>query len=558
MAADLTQSFMGKHVEKVVLGVAALVFVGAVAWFVVMRDNQGALLNKAKNLVAEAEKKRGEASLDKALTMEERVRLGIDEPGTGVAQFKDQVASLPAPYEPAVKMVAGLPRKVDPGKGKTVIEVVRAAPERILPVTDLQIVWGRGVTSDTVPAPLATVKGKTSTLSDIVWVGVAGKVDLTDQLAANTSGDRSAAQPIIFTKVELQRREMKPDGTWSDWALTAPAGAPAVVGKLPARPENPQQRPAVAEYYVGLSKMQADVRRLPFYTLVVTDAEGKTIGEAVGPVKGAEQPSLKAPEAPKAEAPKPAEETAATAPAEEEKPKARPSAGGVPDWLQQIEKGPTKGPAVAATEEGEPLAQHVYATVWANDASVEPGKTYQYQMRVAMFNPVYSDPTVKEEADRWKLDFESPWSEPTETVSVPPVVQFYFVGTFGDRANLELHRWIHGQWLIVPSAPSLLGAPVEFIRSRAKLLVPGTGEEVAEDVNLSPGVLLLDVIKDFPYQPSGGNRPIRTNVLVYADQRGAVLQRIEWQDRTQATDDRLKRKEVVPAAPTKGGRAPAK
>jgi hypothetical protein len=141
---------------------------------------------------------------------------------------------------------------------------------------------------------------------------------------------------------------------------------------------------------------------------------------------------------------------------------------------------------------------------------------------------------------------------------VPPVVQFYFVGTFGDRANLELHRWIHGQWLIVPSAPSLLGAPVEFIRSRAKLLVPGTGEEVAEDVNLSPGVLLLDVIKDFPYQPSGGNRPIRTNVLVYADQRGAVLQRIEWQDRTQATDDRLKRKEVVPAAPTKGGRAPAK
>ena len=117
--------------------------------------------------------------------------------------------------------------------------------------------------------------------------------------------------------------------------------------------------------------------------------------------------------------------------------------------------------------------------------------------------------------------------------------------------NLELHRWIHGQWVIVPSAPTLLGAPVVFTRRRARIVVPGAKEEVTKDVDLSPQALVVDIVKGFPYKPRGGNRLIPTNVLVYADGRGRLGERIQWEDQQRAPRDRVRRKEVVPSTDTK-------
>ena len=177
-------------------------------------------------------------------------------------------------------------------------------------------------------------------------------------------------------------------------------------------------------------------------------------------------------------------------------------------------------------------------------------------MRLAVLNPIWSVPGVKDDQARWTLEFPGPWSEPGEEVTIPGIVQFYFVGTFGRRVNLELHRWIHGQWVIVPSVPTLLGAPVVFTRRRARIVVPGAKEEVTKDVDLSPQALVVDIVKGFPYKPRGGNRLIPTNVLVYADGRGSLRERIEWEDRQKAAEDRVRRKEVAP--PTDTRRKPPK
>jgi len=211
-----------------------------------------------------------------------------------------------------------------------------------------------------------------------------------------------------------------------------------------------------------------------------------------------------------------------------------------PTRRKPTKQDPTPGEETAAPE-------NVYATVWANDGTVQPGKTYQYQMRVAVLNPVWSRPEVKDEQARWALQFEGPWSEPGEEVTIPGLVAFYFVGTFGQRVNLELHRWIHGQWIMIPSVPTLLGAPVSYTK---RVPISVGGEEITKEVDLSPQTLVVDVVKGFPYKPAGGNRSISTNVLVYADARGSVRERIEWEDRQRATDDRRRRKEAAPPPET--------
>lgn len=546
MAADLTQSFVGKHVEKIALAVAVAVFLGAFVWFIGMREPQGNVRRDVARLVDDIRKKTEAPQLADALSKEELVSLGIGHPATTVAEFEKDLNGLPGPWNAVASMV---PDELGPRKAVVVgpREDVMP-PERILAVEEVQACFGRGVTADEVPMPLAKLEVKGGTLSDVVWAGCVGKFDLTAQLDVFTAGN-APLQPIIISKVELQRRDLKPDGEWSDWAAVPPAVPLAVAQELPRFPADLREKRTVGAWYLGLTKAQVAIRRMPFYDLVAVDGEGSTVETlaGAGATDEALQPDLTPPkeEKPKTPADKnePAKETPARA-----VPKPKPAEPGKSPW--ELIEPTEKKPEVVEEPEEEPSAEHVYATVWANDATVLPGRTYQYRMRVGMASPVYSLPGVKDEEARWTPEYVGQWSEPTEEVAVPEVVQFYFVGTFGQKINLELHRWIHGQWIIVPSAPSNVGAPVVFTKKRTRIDVPGAKETKEVDVDLSPQVLLVDVIKGFPYQ-EGGNRPIRTNVLVFADAQGRLGQRVEWADRKDSTNDRISRM-AADSTPTKG------
>ena len=546
MAADLTQSFMGKHVEKVILAAAVVIFIASVTWFVVLREPQDQLLSQTRRLVRKVQEDVKNPSIDKALTQDERVKLGIDRSITTAAQFGRTLNGLPAAWTALAKMV---PRQSTRKEEVIVLKEVKP-PAEILAVEGLRTVWGRGVTSDEVKMALEKSAVKSGTLSDIVWAGCVARFDLTEQLKRYGLPRKYILDqsPVTITKVELRRRERKPDGGWSGWKGVTTVVPADVADELPAFPADANDKLAVRAWGGGLIKAQAEVRRMPFYELLVTDPEGKTVEAEAGPIGGVANPdpSVFAEKEPA----KPAGENASaerkpTSAKEETASKTAADAAASP-WLvtptrrKPTKPEPTPGEETAATE-------HVYATVWANDGTVQPGKTYQYQMRVAVLNPVWSRLEVKDEQARWALQFEGPWSEPGEEVAIPGLVAFYFVGTFGQRVNLELHRWIHGQWIMIPSVPTLLGAPV-FYTKRVPISVGG--EEITKEVDLSPQMLVVDVVKGFPYKPAGGNRSISTNVLVYADARGSVRERIEWEDRTRATKDRRRRKEAAPPPET--------
>ena len=565
MAADLTQTFMGKHGEKVVLGAAGLIFIGAVAWFVVMRKPQGGLLGEVNGLVDRLQKKtQQQVTLEEAISPEERTALSIGRKGTTVADLQRAVKGESPSYEIVQKTAPPIyrPKVVEEGPEQ------HFAPDEVLPVEQVRVAVGYGVTDALdVPDPQATLQTTDATYHDIVWAGVVGKFDLTRQveiyqkpyLAKGRTAPLSRQSPITITRVEVQRRQVKPDGTTTEWETVTPAVPTEVAAALPSYPDDNKNRATVGKWYQNLTRAQAQVRRLPFYNILSLGV-GQTVQALAGEVQGVAQPDLSRFAAEAEKAPEPAGEEAGATPktgaeAAPAKPAPPSDTGGRSPW--EGIAGPEERPSERPAETTEPAErEHVYATLWVNDATVEPGKTYQYQMRTAVLNPVWSLTSVQPKEDRWKLEFLGPWSEPTEPVMVPELVEFYFVGTFGQRINLELHKWVHGQWIIIPSAPTRIGGPVVYTKSRARLTVPGTGETVEQDVEMAPGAFLVDIIRQFPYQPQGRNRPINTNVLVYADEQGNLCRRIEWADQEQARKDRMERKQAAAVAPP--GRAKRK
>ena len=67
MAADLTQSFMGKHVEKVVLAAAVVIFIASITQFVVLREPQDRLLDETARAVKNVKERVDKPTLKDAL-----------------------------------------------------------------------------------------------------------------------------------------------------------------------------------------------------------------------------------------------------------------------------------------------------------------------------------------------------------------------------------------------------------------------------------------------------------------------------------------------------------
>ncbi|MGB2796360.1 MAG: hypothetical protein WBD75_04745 [Phycisphaerae bacterium] len=549
MATDLRESWWGRHFEKVVVLATGLVFVVSVVLWVAMRESRVEKREVIRLLIQEIHDRK-EDTIEKVLSEEEQRQLGLTKSPLTVAEFERRLAQLPAKWpsdrDPVWGIVMG---GIEPPPEAKMV----TPPKQILAVEEVETAVGRGVTPEAVSRPLE--KMAEQGLSDIAWVSCVGKFNLDLQLEEYLAG-KVEPQPIVITRVEMSRRERKPDGTWSDWEAVTGQGAKAALDKLPRRPQNSRDSRAVIAWVRGLLAVQEDVRRIPFLDLVARDLEGKWVQDIAGDVKGVEQPNLRAPVgagapargAPAAGAPPP--EAALSSGAGPAAP-AAPAGGAW--WLTEPmgPVGPTPtGPMVIGPIE----VQYTYATVWAHDLSVRPGRTYQYRMRVAVFNPVYGHPDCGDEQAKWTLERVGEWSEPSVAVTIPRLVHFYFVGVFGDRANLELHRWIHGQWVIVRSVPCRVGTPILYSKL-VPIKVPGAGKEATETVDLSPGVLLVDMIRGFPYTPAG-MRTVTANVLIFSDTQGNLGQRIDWEDQIKANERRQERESVVPGvgpATKKGG-----
>ncbi|MGB2938428.1 MAG: hypothetical protein WBD05_09595 [Phycisphaerae bacterium] len=544
MATDLRASWLGRHFEKVVVLVAAVVFLASLTFCIVRRDSHAAPRTKLGDQIETIKTDEGRG----VLTPEDRKELGLDQPLPTAEGFKNRLALLP-------EMWPGDRDFIPPYRtGEVVVTDRKPAhlPKRILAVEEVQVVTGLGVTTEAVLSPLAEMAAEK--LSDIAWVSCVGRFDLDEQFQLNKEGN-TEQEKIVITSVEVQRRMRKPDGEWSDWEDVASAIPEAVKSKLPQKPANPRAAKEVFYWRLGLLGIQEQVRRTPFFALV-TAAEGQTVYDVAGGVSGVAQPRQVGGIAREAAVGAPglgaAEGGLATTPV-----RAPPATvgGWVPEDLEDEDISPPLPPtAQGAPAGGEP--PHTYATVWAHDLSVRPGETYQYRMRVSIFNPVYGQGNCEPREDRWVLALEGEWGKPSAEMHVPKLVHFYFVGTFGDRANLELHRWMHGQWVIARSVPCRIGMPIFHQKRRTTLIVPGSQDEVTTTVEFNPGAVLVDLVRDFPYTytppPPGKKQTVPTSVLIFADMQGNLGERIEWEDKNAANKDRKAREGLPPQTPTSG------
>ncbi|MCX5648987.1 MAG: hypothetical protein NTX40_07820 [Planctomycetota bacterium] len=546
MATDLRESWWGRHFEKVVVLATGLVFIASVVLWVVLRESRVEKREVIRRLIQQIGG-RDEDTIEKVLPEEEQRQLGLTKLPLTVAEFKRRLAQRP-PKWPEGDFVWGIPTT---GPPPLPVEKVVTPPKQILAVEEVQTAAGRGVTPEAVSHPME--KMAEQGLSDVAWVSCVGKFNLDLQLEQYLAG-RVEPQPIVITRVEMSRRERKPDGAWSDWEAVTGQGAKAAIDKLPRRPENSRDSRAVIAWARGLLAVQEEVRRIPFVVLVARDAEGKWVHDIAGDVKGVEQPSLRVPAGAGAPATPAAPGLSPEAAVPSGAGPAAPAAPTSAAWWLTEPTGPVAPTPAGPTLTGPVEPQYTYAKVWAHDLSVRPGRTYQYRMRVTVFNPVYSHPDCGDEQAKWTPERVGEWSEPSVAVTIPRLVYFYFVGVSGDRANLELHRWIHGQWVIVRSVSCRVGTPV-VCSKLVPIKVPGSGKDVTETVDLSPGVLLVDMIRGFPYTPTG-MKAIPTNVMVFSDTQGNLGQRIDWEDKKEANQRRQEREAAAPAvvpATKKGG-----
>ncbi len=91
--------------------------------------------------------------------------------------------------------------------------------------------------------------------------------------------------------------------------------------------------------------------------------------------------------------------------------------------------------------------------LWAHDASpgsLVPGKTYQYRMRVLLFNRRAGEPLLfRDKSNAQVIWVAGAWSEPTEPITIPPIMG-YFLASSDERkeeVTIELFRWFEGIWV---------------------------------------------------------------------------------------------------------------
>ncbi len=127
------------------------------------------------------------------------------------------------------------------------------------------------------------------------------------------------------------------------------------------------------------------------------------------------------------------------------------------------------------------------------DASVTPGKTYRYEMRVEMVNPVYkvgfhvTEPSI---IDRpWLV---SDWSDPSKRVQVNANLYFYLISgqIINNQVDFRIFKWVHGVWAVTSEYVSP-GEPIGN-RQSIPMVDPATGNLKATMVNFDTHYQLVD------------------------------------------------------------------
>ncbi len=591
-----------RHVEKAVLGVCGLLLLAAIALFLVSSPNkkelgaESATPASVYNVVAnEAERLARRIADESPKPVDEK-----ENPVPILRKWMQNLlsaADLVAVMRPPLPPLPAVPQVGPQGPASDKVELAS-----LLPPTQVRVAASGRTLAVMEPPFILGGQSYTDTgagTSDFEiafnWVTVSGVFERSEQeRLCREAGYHAGRRDPYVVGVDLQRRERRWDGTYTEWQditayapiMAAPPPEVTVIesGLIKTVSEDDQ---ALVSYFADLIRdpqnqldlmrplfpvpLAGDFWKLPSYSdidIVTLDDEYYLLAGVASANRY--EALLEEPAEPTGQ-PDPRQElerdiqrledqqkrgflTLVDAQTAEEEVKALLNRTDLSatqtrrleellirtrEDVKRLQAGPpSQGPAAV---------QSPRQVVWAHDAlrnSVVSGKTYQYRMRLRLYNRYCAFPSpLANPADAEKVVLATDWSDPTEPVTIKLDTEFFLASVSGERVRADVFKWVEGNWV----KQTFDVAPGEPIGGIKRIPLP-SDQTVRELVDFNTGAIVLEVDLQRTYRPSktgpdgwsvGPSRP--TVAVIYVDATGEVRERLLDLDRSSTGYNDFKR-----------------
>lgn len=589
MAKESVSKFE-RHVEKAVLGLTAVVLLGAVAWFGVMQPNS--LTSDGQGTVTPTTV--GNQVREKADFLR-RTLVGANPPAVAVesalprfeealdplayAGVDDRLPSV-VNWQPMVPPAG----RMAPQEGELLLASVPKTTRPIVTAgrtTLLQLPPGI-IGEGTAPGVGVGIDRTSRVVYEVAanWVTVAAVFDLEEQRKSNRSANYSVSlQSVDLLGLELQRRAQRTDGTFSDSDWESIRSYRTY--ELPQTPQvkltpssngaraDPESR-IQAQYYwdsitppdkqlelmrpqfplplngspwkppviegVDLLKIDNELswpddasHRYDAFDISPTGKEPIDMGERAD--EWLEQAEAAVEQGKWDQAEQDLEDfrniTSSTIAQQEKEKELRDKI----EIGRAVDKARGIGNAPPPQQTGPP-PRTPKQMLWAHDArrgSVRGGATYQYRVRARVYNRYFAQPTqLMTDEDATKLAINGEWSEPSDPIYIPPESRFFVKTAVAGKglAKVHVYQWEAG----VVVQETLEVRPGELMVDASREDLPDGPPRV---VTFDPGATIvdLDFARPIYERKRAGkvdfeSRPATTLAMVYLDADGILREKL--------------------------------